>query len=403
MNSTDDTSSVISDITDMSDMRKNIEYSIEDVKCNLLVYLNSLNVEMLRDKCKDLGIPGACKLKKTELVTALDNKFDASNMYLNSKSMNELKLIGKSRNIKRISALKKSALIYHILAYNANNLIFTIVDTPITSLSNPNDTVSNVIDIDNIHPVYNNATYNILSDVASSVKPYVEEEDKCTIIQPGRRKKRVIYDEDDDENNTVPMIMERDKLIKTMLSKEAEQNALLVKDAQRKALIEKLRAEEEDRRILIERLRAEEEDRMAILVKEAEQKALIERLRAEEEDRMAILVKKEDHRKSEEAEPIRLYAEDKKDAKRKKQSIPKNVRIIIWNHYIGEDIIKHKCLCCKKVTITNTNFEVGHVQSEKHGGTHEINNLRPICGSCNHSMGTENMIDFVVKFGLYIG
>ena len=71
--------------------------------------------------------------------------------------------------------------------------------------------------------------------------------------------------------------------------------------------------------------------------------------------------------------------------------------------YIGEDIIKHKCLCCKKVVISNTNFEVGHVISEKNGGTHEINNLRPICFACNHSMGTENMIDFVVKFGLYIG
>jgi 5-methylcytosine-specific restriction endonuclease McrA len=79
------------------------------------------------------------------------------------------------------------------------------------------------------------------------------------------------------------------------------------------------------------------------------------------------------------------------------------VRVIVWNHYIGEDIIKHKCLCCKKVTISNTNFEVGHVLSEKCGGTHEINNLRPICFSCNHSMGSENMVDFVVKFGLYIG
>jgi hypothetical protein len=51
----------------------------------------------------------------------------------------------------------------------------------------------------------------------------------------------------------------------------------------------------------------------------------------------------------------------------------------------------------------NTNFEVGHVISEKSGGTHEINNLRPICFACNHSMGSENMIDFVVKYGLYIG
>ena len=48
------------------------------------------------------------------------------------------------------------------------------------------------------------------------------------------------------------------------------------------------------------------------------------------------------------------------------------------------------------------NFEVGHVQSEKNGGTHEINNLRPICFSCNHSMATENMIDFVVKCGFIL-
>lgn len=94
---------------------------------------------------------------------------------------------------------------------------------------------------------------------------------------------------------------------------------------------------------------------------------------------------------------------EKEELKKKKQSIPKQVRVIVWNHYIGEDIIKHKCLCCKKVTITNTNFDVGHVISETNGGTHEINNLRPICCACNHSMGSENMIEFVVKFGLYIG
>jgi 5-methylcytosine-specific restriction endonuclease McrA len=113
-------------------------------------------------------------------------------------------------------------------------------------------------------------------------------------------------------------------------------------------------------------------------------------------------IEEEEKRKIEEAEK-RKIEEEKKENKKKKQSIPKNVRMIIWNHYIGEDIIKHKCLCCKKVTISNTNFEVGHVLSEKNGGTHEINNLRPICFSCNHSMGSENMVDFVVKFGLYIG
>jgi 5-methylcytosine-specific restriction endonuclease McrA len=133
--------------------------------------------------------------------------------------------------------------------------------------------------------------------------------------------------------------------------------------------------------------------------KEIEKKMIdeLERQKAEVERKQ----KEEDERKQKEKEEDER--KQKEEKRRKKQAIPKNVRNIVWNHYIGEDIIKHKCLCCKKVTITNTNFEVGHVISEKNEGTHEINNLRPICGACNHSMGTENMIDFVVKYGLYIG
>jgi len=123
----------------------------------------------------------------------------------------------------------------------------------------------------------------------------------------------------------------------------------------------------------------------------------------EEKKQLEELKKKEDEEKKQLEELKKKEDEEKKELKKKKQSIPKNVRVIVWNHYIGEDIIKHKCLCCKKVTISNTNFEVGHVISEKNGGTHEINNLRPICFSCNHSMGTENMIEFVTKYGLYIG
>jgi 5-methylcytosine-specific restriction endonuclease McrA len=124
---------------------------------------------------------------------------------------------------------------------------------------------------------------------------------------------------------------------------------------------------------------------------ERQKQAEIERQQQEELERQRL------------SEIEKQKQDEKAELKRKKQSIPKNVRIIVWNHYIGEDIIKHRCLCCKKVVISNTNFEVGHVLSEKNGGTHEINNLRPICFACNHSMGAENMIDFVVKYGLYIG
>jgi len=142
---------------------------------------------------------------------------------------------------------------------------------------------------------------------------------------------------------------------------------------------------------LIEQLK-KQKDEIELKMKEETKRQEEEKKRIEDEERK---IKEEEEKKR--------IEEEKKEAKKKKQSIPKNVRVIIWNHYIGEDIIKHKCLCCKKVTITNTNFEVGHVISEKNGGTHEINNLRPICFACNHSMGSENMIEFVVKYGLYIG
>jgi len=149
---------------------------------------------------------------------------------------------------------------------------------------------------------------------------------------------------------------------------------------------------------LFEQLEKQKND-IELRMKEEIKKQEEEKRILEEEERLKL----EEEKRNLEAEEKRKNEEEKKENKKKKQSIPKNVRMIIWNHYIGEDIIKHKCLCCKKVTISNTNFEVGHVLSEKNGGTHEINNLRPICFSCNHSMGPENMVDFVVKYGLYIG
>lgn len=92
------------------------------------------------------------------------------------------------------------------------------------------------------------------------------------------------------------------------------------------------------------------------------------------------------------------------DAKKKaKAAIPKKVKTDVWNTYIGADINKHRCLCCKKTVISNTDFDVGHVTSESTGGTLEIGNLRPICSACNHSMGTRNMVDFVKMFGYFIG
>ena len=74
------------------------------------------------------------------------------------------------------------------------------------------------------------------------------------------------------------------------------------------------------------------------------------------------------------------------------------------SHYVGKEKYygksnETKCLCCKNTTISITNFECGHVVSNKDGGKININNLKPICKTCNLSMGTTNMDIFIKKYG----
>jgi 5-methylcytosine-specific restriction endonuclease McrA len=103
------------------------------------------------------------------------------------------------------------------------------------------------------------------------------------------------------------------------------------------------------------------------------------------------------------AQQVSAQEETKARPTARRRQLPASVRDSVWNNYIGEDINKHRCLCCKKGIITNRYFHVGHVISLKNGGTDEINNLRPICPPCNHSMGTTNMVEFVQTYGYYVG
>ncbi len=89
----------------------------------------------------------------------------------------------------------------------------------------------------------------------------------------------------------------------------------------------------------------------------------------------------------------------KSETKPKKKSIPSTLKRKVWNKHIGEDIGKSKCLCCKLTDITQLSFHCGHITSEKNGGELKMDNLKPICQSCNSSMGTTNMDEFITKYG----
>lgn len=84
--------------------------------------------------------------------------------------------------------------------------------------------------------------------------------------------------------------------------------------------------------------------------------------------------------------------------KTRKQPIPKAVKDRVWFNYFGEAGTA-LCLCCKHVKIYQSRFACGHIVSEHNGGLVHIDNLRPICQSCNSSMGTMNMDEFITRYG----
>ena len=85
-----------------------------------------------------------------------------------------------------------------------------------------------------------------------------------------------------------------------------------------------------------------------------------------------------------------------------RKTIPKSVKGTVWNKYIGKALGTSKCFCCRSNDISQMAFEAGHVIPECKGGLCTVENLRPICKSCNGSMGSINMNEFMKQYYLII-
>ena len=85
---------------------------------------------------------------------------------------------------------------------------------------------------------------------------------------------------------------------------------------------------------------------------------------------------------------------------RQKKTIPKILKDLTWQRWIGDDIAKAKCLCCGVNEIKMNSFHCGHVISEADGGPTTVENLRPVCATCNLSMRTQNMVKFKEQHSL---
>lgn len=81
----------------------------------------------------------------------------------------------------------------------------------------------------------------------------------------------------------------------------------------------------------------------------------------------------------------------------KRKTIPKTVKDKLWDLSFGPDKGSGKCYCCGLI-INSKKFDAGHIVSVAKGGSDKISNLKPICSTCNKSMGTENMDEFKKRY-----
>jgi hypothetical protein len=82
-----------------------------------------------------------------------------------------------------------------------------------------------------------------------------------------------------------------------------------------------------------------------------------------------------------------------------KTRIPKVLKDHVWTRWVGDDVARTACLCCGQNEIKMNSFHCGHVVAESVGGATSVENLRPICATCNQSMGAENMDAFRLRCG----
>lgn len=77
------------------------------------------------------------------------------------------------------------------------------------------------------------------------------------------------------------------------------------------------------------------------------------------------------------------------------KTIPLSLKKAVWDHWMGMGEGEAKCPVCKVTMIYQISFHCGHIVAKSRGGLNTVDNLKPICQSCNSSMGNQNMDDFI--------
>jgi 5-methylcytosine-specific restriction endonuclease McrA len=82
----------------------------------------------------------------------------------------------------------------------------------------------------------------------------------------------------------------------------------------------------------------------------------------------------------------------------KRKQIGKVLRLSTWHDQFG-GIFDPLCpMCNVNKIMRDGDWHCSHIVPVSCGGKDERQNLRPLCGSCNKRMASENMKDFASKY-----
>jgi hypothetical protein len=76
----------------------------------------------------------------------------------------------------------------------------------------------------------------------------------------------------------------------------------------------------------------------------------------------------------------------------KKKSIPKALRMKLWEQQFG-DTLNGSCFSCHR-NVKVDDFQAGHIIAEANGGKTTLSNLKVLCKPCNTSCGTMDLTSF---------
>jgi hypothetical protein len=227
----------------------------------------------------------------------------------------------------------------------------------------------------------------------------IKKEDKIVVVEP---VKPAVGIEDKKENKCKVEKKKEELDEKVIVESVKEETAVKPTKKKKEEKVESPKIENEDKKEKKCKVDKKKEE----LDKKVTEEPVKEEIK-EEVKVKPIKKKKEEKVESPKIEDIPIENEEKSETgvdesqqplhiKRKK--IPKQIKTLVWNEYIGNDIMQNKCLCCKKEKIDIRNFHCGHVIAESKGGDLTIKNLRPICAPCNLSMGAMSMNEFTKTF-----